>query len=245
MHYLPVFGGFPKKSLTFLRALKRNNRREWFQPRKQEYEELLRLPMQSLVAALADKCARTIPDIVFEPKKAVFRIYRDVRFSSDKSPYKTHVAASFNPPHSSKEYETAGLYLHVEPSTVFAAGGLYMPNSSQLRKIREAIQENPGPFLAVVKNPAFKRRFRGLSGAKLKTSPRGISPDHPMIEFLRLKQFHVSCEYSDKDIFSKSFADKIARDLRLMMPLVRWLWSVTEKPEQIRKIEAKFSLAER
>ncbi|HEY4643755.1 MAG TPA: DUF2461 domain-containing protein, partial [Bacteroidota bacterium] len=140
----PPFEGFPKEGITFLRQLKRNNNRPWFNKHKEEYEASVKLPMQSLIAALKPRLAQIAPEIEADPKRSMFRIYRDTRFSKDKSPYKTHVAAIFHP--RGHWQESAGLYLEIEPAKVGLAGGIYMPESSQLKLIRRAIADRSEAF---------------------------------------------------------------------------------------------------
>ncbi|WP_413612877.1 DUF2461 domain-containing protein [Bdellovibrio sp. HCB-110] len=217
------FQGFKPEAFRFLRSLKRNNKREWFQPRKENYEELLRHPMMAVVFELAEECKSFAPEIGFNPKRNVLRIYRDTRFSKDKSPYKTNIAASFPFGTYAKNMDSPGLYLHLEPGQVFVAGGLYMPSSLQLRKIRESILKNPDAFLDIVEAREFKKHFGALEGEKLKTTPRGISPEHPMIEYLRHKQFFVSHTFEESVAMKKDFPKKIAKEFKQMMPLLRWL----------------------
>src|SRR5262249_10265111 len=143
------FQGFSPEAFNFLRALKRHNDREWFTPRKPQFEELLVRPLSCLLTELGATLGPSASGIDFTPKKAIFRIYRDIRFSANKAPYKTHMAAfckALGPP--SKE-ETPGLYLHLEPDTVFVAAGLYGPSTRQLKSIRRAIDADPGPLKSI------------------------------------------------------------------------------------------------
>src|SRR5271156_3513886 len=138
-----VFPGFPAEAVTFLRSLKRNNKREWFQPRKHLYEQHLKVPMQELVAALNIEFAKFAPDYVSEPKKAVFRIYRDTRFSADKTPYKTHIAAYFARRGRGPEpLGTGGYYFSIAPDQIEIAGGIYRPPPDVTLLIRGHIAES-------------------------------------------------------------------------------------------------------
>src|SRR6266566_2884457 len=119
------FAGFPRAAMEFFKGLERNNRREWFQPRKQIYDEQVKAPMAELIRALTAEMMRFAPDYVTEPEKAIYRIYRDTRFSKDKTPYKTHVAAIF-PRSGLGKHEGAGYYVHIAPAEVLIGGGLYM-----------------------------------------------------------------------------------------------------------------------
>lgn len=217
----PPFEGFPKEGLDFLRKLKKNNNREWFGARKEEYLEYVKLPMESLIAAIAGPIAAFAPEIFVHPKKSMFRIHRDTRFSKDKKPYKTHAAAIFHP--RGKWQEGAGFYLHVEPGQVFLAGGIYMPDGRQLKKIRAAIAARPAGFLAVVEDPAFRKAFGPLQGDVLSRAPMGYAPDHPMIEWLKHKQFIVWVERPDSAALRKDFPERAAAAFRGMHPLVKFL----------------------
>src|SRR3990172_12590450 len=137
----PPFQGYPREGIDFLRRLKRNNNRNWFEKHKAEYESDVKLPMQSLIASLQPYFESFAPQFDINPKRSLFRIYRDIRFSKDKTPYKTHVAAHFVLRGKPKGIEGSGFYLHIEPGEVFLGAGLYMPGSDQLKAIRKAIVE--------------------------------------------------------------------------------------------------------
>jgi uncharacterized protein (TIGR02453 family) len=218
----PPFRGFPKETLDFLRRLKKNNNREWFQKRKEEYEETVRFPMQCLIAGLAVRLAGEIPEIEFNPKRSIFRIYRDVRFSKNKAPFKTNIAAFFSVK-GKKGVERPGLYIGVEPGEVFLGGGLYMPNGEQLKAIRRTIVEHPDEYLEMVGDPAFKKQFGGVMGERLQKAPLGYPKDHPMIEHLRQKQFFVGVEPKESTVHSAKFEETVARIFIQTMPLNRWL----------------------
>lgn len=220
---IPDFRGFSPEAFRFLRSLKRNNNREWFQPRKDEYEQLLRLPMMALICEIGEEARKFAPEIRFDPKNAVLRIYRDTRFSKDKTPYKTNVAASMPFGTYGKDMASPGLYLHLEPGEIYLGGGLWMPNSAQLRKLRESINNDPDTFLEIIEDRNFKKHFGELAGERLKTVPRGVLPNNPMIDYLRLKQFFVSKTLEENAAFKKDFPKKIAKEFALMMPLLRWI----------------------
>jgi uncharacterized protein (TIGR02453 family) len=217
----PPFMGFPKEGVAFLKRLKKNNNREWFTAHKGEFEEYVKLPMQSLIEAIRGPLHTIAPEVLVDPKKNIFRIYRDTRFSKDKTPYKTHVAAIFPIP--GKWNESAALYLHIEPGEVFLAGGVYMPDGQQLKLIRSAIAAKPKEWLAIVNTPAFKRKFKGLRGEKLARNPLGFPRDHAMIEWLTYKQFYVATVWKESACYAPALAEKAASEFREMMPLVRFL----------------------
>jgi len=153
-----------------------------------------------------------------DPKKLPFRIYRDVRFSKDKSPYKTNMGAGFSP--NGKLVEEPGYYLHLEPGKSFIAGGIYMPNPTNLTKIRQEIDYNTDKLNKVMKSKTFKSLFNGFDEFdKLKTVPKGYAKDHPAIEILKLKSFIVSSPFSDKEVADKKFVKKAAQVAKAIKPL--------------------------
>jgi uncharacterized protein (TIGR02453 family) len=223
----PPFSGFPREGLSFLRKLKRNNNRDWFARHRQEYEETVRFPMQCLIATLSQRMAESAREIEFNPKKSIFRIYRDTRFSKNKTPYKTNIAASFTFRGRKGPTETPGLYVGIEPGEIFIGGGLYMPTGAQLKQIRASMVAHPDRFLEVVRSSRFKRVFGGIQGERLQRSPLGYAPDHAMIDYLRHKQFYVGRVLDDTVCLKRTFADTVARSFLDCMPLVRWLAGAT------------------
>src|SRR2546425_10480557 len=150
--------GLPKEGLRFLRSLKRNNNREWFQKHKGIYETQVKQPMESLIESMATEFQRFAPEMVASPKASAYRIYRDTRFSKDKSPYKTHVAAVF-PRSGLGKHEGAGYYLHVAPTELLIGGGLFMPLPEDLNAIPSHIAGKTGTFISILEGPAFRRLF--------------------------------------------------------------------------------------
>lgn len=226
--FFPPFTGFPKEGLVFLQKLKKNNRRDWFQPRKDQFDTLLKFPMQCLVATLGEKLRRDAPEFSYDPKKALFRIYRDTRFSKLKIPYKTNVGASLDVKSDKPRGEQISFYMHIEPEGVFAGGGLYMLTPDQLKAVRASIIDDPETYLEVVEDAAFKKMFKRIEGEKLKTAPKGIAKDHPMLEHLQHKQFFVSKPFTDAAIHKAKFADDLAHVFRTMLPLMRWLHHIAD-----------------
>ena len=221
----PPFDGFPKEGMDFLKKLKKNNNRPWFQKHKEIYDESVRFPMQCLIASLSERMADIAPEIEFNPKKSIFRIYRDVRFSKNKAPYKTNIAASFGYRAKKKSaVETPGLYIGISPGEIYIGGGLYMPSGDQLKAIRKMMVEKPDEYLAIVDDKRFKREFDGIEGEKLAKAPLGYPKDHPMIEHLKHKQFFVGKEYDDESMcLKKDFINRVVQAFADTMPLVRWL----------------------
>lgn len=224
------FTGFRPAALTFLRQLKRHNEREWFQERKPTYEAELLAPLRLLVEEMDVRFAKFAPEIAGDPKRSIFRIYRDVRFSKDKSPYKTHASAWFqhrNASHgvgSETHGAGAGFYFHLEPGASFLAGGIWMPPRPTLGAIRDAIAEDPKAFAKTMSATAFKRRFGKLSEeAMLKRLPRGFDPGHPAEAWLRYQSFTVSARLSDAEVTDRRLPDRIQRDYAVLLPMVRWI----------------------
>src|SRR6266481_9394063 len=166
------FPGFSPDALAFLRALKRNNRREWFQPRKEKYEALIKLPMMELVNSLNQEFARFAPDYITLPEKAVYRIYRDTRFSHDKTPYKTHIAAIF-PRYTAVKREGAVFYLHFTEKDLLAFGGVYSPDRNELFAYRGLLQHHYHEFEEILRDKKLRRTVGELQGEQLSRMPKG------------------------------------------------------------------------
>ena len=223
-------GHFSKESLQFLRGLKRNNRKPWFEAHRAEYEDLIKVPMADLVTEMDIRLSRIAPEIIGDPKRSVFRIHRDVRFSSDKSPYKTHAACwFFHAGGSSKVGREAhgggaGLYFHLEPGASLVGGGLWMPPRPALQRLRAAITADGRGFERIVLAPALRKRMGGLSEeSMLKRMPRGYAEDAPGARWLRHQSFTVGRRLSDADVVSSRLTTTLATDFALILPLVRWL----------------------
>jgi uncharacterized protein (TIGR02453 family) len=213
---------FTRKTLAFLRALKRNNDREWFRLRKPQYEEHVRGPMVALLAQLAADLPRFAPELISDPRVSLYRIYRDTRFSSDKSPLKTHVAAHF-PSKGFPRNEGSGLYLEVAPAWVWIGGGLYMPPASDLRLIRAHIAGNHRALRRIAAGPSFRRAVGALDGERLSGMPRGYGKDHPAAEYLRFKQFLAGREFEAEFATTARFYSEVLRIFQAVAPLVRFL----------------------
>ena len=221
---------FTPASLRFLRALARNNRRPWFEAHRREYEALIMDPMRELVEELDVRLARLAPEIVGEPKRSIFRIHRDVRFSEDKSPYKTQAACWFYHRDASHRVGQeshgggAGFYFQVAPGNAFSGGGIWMPPKAALGRIRDAIAERPAAFARTVTAAPVPRRFGGLDeDAMLKRVPRGFPPDHPAARWLRYRSFTLGRGLTDAQVVSAKLPALLEADFALMLPLVRWL----------------------
>ena len=212
----------PRRSLAFLRALKRNNRREWFQPRKEQFDADVRAPMLAIVERLAGDLRTFAPEIVADPKTAMYRIYRDTRFSENKTPYKTHVAAVF-PWRGLAKHEGAGLYFHVSADEVWIGGGMYAPQPAQLQAVREHIAGNVRRMRAIVESPGFRRHVGALDGERLQRVPRGFAADHAAAEFLKYRQFLAGRELPGAFACSPTFYSTLLAVFRQVAPLARFL----------------------
>src|SRR5437879_7975736 len=164
------FSAFPKEDLHFLRSMKRNNNREWYQKHKSIYEQHVKQPMAGLIDVLAAEFQQFAPEMLASPKVSAYRIHRDTRFSKNKSPYKTHVAAVF-PRSGLGKHEGAAFYLHIAPEELLIGGGLYMPLPEDLRAVRNHIAENPDTFLSIVEQRGFLRIFGSVEGERLQRVP--------------------------------------------------------------------------
>jgi uncharacterized protein (TIGR02453 family) len=213
---------FPAAGLDFLRKLRRNNRREWFLKNKQTYEEFVRQPMIELVNALAPEFATFAPEIVASPKVSLYRIYRDTRFSKDKSPYKTHVAAGFSHRGLEKN-QGAGFYLHITPSEFLIGGGLYSPQTEDLAAVRHHTALHYKRLTTILNARPFRRLFDGLSGEQLVRVPRGFPADHPAADFLRRKQFLASRLLSAEAVTTPQFGSIVLDTFRTLHPLLEFL----------------------
>ena len=216
----PAAPRFTDRTLKFLRALKRNNDREWFKAHKHEYETHVRGPMLAIIERLAVDFPRVAPDLVASPR-SLYRVYRDTRFSPDKTPYKTHVAASFSHQVLPK-HESAGLYFHLASDQLWIGGGVYAPQTPQLHRIREHIVANLRSFRRLVEAPAF-RRIGGVTGTRLKRVPRGFPQDHEAAEYLKLKQYLVGEELDQQLATSPQFYGALVRRFTALTPFIQFL----------------------
>ena len=224
------FAGFRPQAVRFLRQLKQHNRRPWFEAHRDEYELELRAPMRALVEEMDVRLAGLVPEIVGDPRRSMFRIHRDVRFSRDKSPYTTNAAAWFFHRDAGKGVGSeaqgggAGFYFHFAPGEYFLGGGIWMPPRPALLRIRERIAEDQAGFERIVLAPAFRRRFGRLDEeAMLTRLPRGVAPDHPAARWLRHQSFTAGRALTEAQARSPRLPATLAKDFAALAPLVRWL----------------------
>ncbi len=214
---------------AFLARLKRPNRREWFEAHRAEYEALVRGPIRALVEEVDVRLARFAPEIVGDPRRSPFRIYRDVRFSRDKTPYKTHVAVWFyhrDAGHGvgQESGRGAGFYFHAGLGACFLGGGIWMPPRPALARLREALASDVEGFERIVLAPGFRRRFGALDQeAVLSRVPRGYEAHHPAARWLRYRSFTAGRDLARREVLRPDLPDLLARDFAALLPLVRWL----------------------
>lgn len=218
----PVFPGFPREALTFFRGLRRNNNREWFQQRKEIYETRVKAPMLELVEAINGELARLAPQYAGDPKKAVYRIYRDTRFSSDKTPYKGHIAAIF-PRRGMEKHAGAGLYFSVSDKEVEIAGGVYMPGPEHLLAIRTHLADHHEEFRRMSAQRTLTRLMGELRGEELTRVPKGFSADHPAADLLRRKQWLYYVSLAPEVAVTPKLVAEVSGRFRAMLPVVEFL----------------------
>ena len=215
----------------FFRALERNNRKQWFQGNKERYEQKVRLPLQRFIMDFDQPLRRISPHYRADPRPvggSLFRIYRDVRFSPDKSPYKTHGGIQFRH-EMGKDVHAPGFYLHLEPDNVFAAVGIWHPDSAALGRIREVIAADPVKWLKAKNSPGFSKAYE-LGGDSLKRAPQGYDPDHPQIEDLKRKDFIASAALSERAACAPDFPDRYARLCASAAPFMEFLTTALDLP---------------
>lgn len=216
----PTAPRFTTDTLKFLRELKRHNEREWFNAHKSDYEAHVKAPMLAVIEQLAVDFPQIAPDQIASPR-SMYRIYRDTRFSADKTPYKTHVSAAFSHRTLPKN-ESAGLYFHLSPTELWIGGGLYAPQTPQLTQIRQHIVSNLRGFRSLAESPAI-RRLGGVRGEQLQRVPRGFPKDHEAADYLRLKQYLVGDQLDAAKALSPRFYGTLLRRFETIAPFVQFI----------------------
>lgn len=210
-----------KETIKFLKMLEKNNERQWFN----EHKDMFVRANDNIIAITGDLIGRiskfdsSVAGI--DPKSCVFRIYRDVRFSTDKSPYKTNLGAFITP--GGKKNMLPGYYFHIQPGMFFAAAGKHLPDGAELQRIRSYIAANGDEFNRIVSGKAFSKRFGELDGERLSRPPKGFDANHPAIEFLKLKSFTVSENFTEKDAVAPDYPKKLTSSFETAAPLVEFL----------------------
>jgi uncharacterized protein (TIGR02453 family) len=222
---------FSPELFAYLRDLKRHNRREWFLENKTRYETAAKDPALQFIADFEPHLRKISPEFLAIPKAvggSLFRIQRDVRFSKDKSPYKTHVGIRFLH-RDAKNVHAPIFYLHLDPAGSFAGIGVWHPEPPTLEKIRQAIVEDPGAYKKAIGEARFKKRFT-LEGDALKRPPRGHDPEHPLVEELKRKDFVGACPLDEKDIVKPGFDQRLGEVFRDGAGFVRYLCRALDAP---------------
>jgi uncharacterized protein (TIGR02453 family) len=238
----PSFTGFRPEAIQFLADLAANNDRTWFQPRKGEYEALLKEPLAAMITVLAERLeARGVP-LRADPTRSPFRIYRDVRFSKDKSPYKTHLGASFpwigegpldrpddgGPRSHTANVHSTGGYFHLQPGEIYVGGGIWRPEKPWLDAFRRRVMDEPERIRALIDELSFATMFGSVTsdGHALQRVPTGYPPDHPEAELLKLKDVVFGRRLSDADATSAALPDLIADSFATALPVMRYLSAI-------------------
>lgn len=193
-----------QQSLDFLKDLSKNNNRDWFHDNKKRYEKELKKPFENTIGAIIQEVQKVDPNIVVTPKQAIFRIYRDTRFSKDKSPYKTHVSAILAPG-GTKQKEHPGMYIHVEPGMLMLGGGAYFLETQSLYQLRQFITLNIKRFENIISNPGFVEKYETLKGEKNKRLPKEFMEAAETQPLLYNKQFYYMAELDPKNVLRKDF----------------------------------------
>jgi len=215
-----VFPGFPAEGLAFFSSLQRNNRREWFQPRKAIFESTMKQPMRELVVAVNSAMKSFAPDYVTDPDKAIYRIYRDTRFSKDKTPYKDHLAASFS---RRGDKAGAGFYFAVSHKEVAIGGGIYMPEPETLRAMRHHVAERHEEYRKIAGARAVRQLFTAVQGEQLSRVPKGYASEHPAADILRMKQYLLYVELPPDLATTPALYTEVVKHFRAMTPIVEFL----------------------
>lgn len=208
-----------RSTLKFLKDLKANNNRPWFMENKPRYEEA-KLEFEGFIDTLITKIAKFDDGVGhLDAKDCVFRIYRDVRFSKDKSPYKTHFGAHITPASRKTDiHSRAGYYIHLGHGESMLAGGAYRPEGSWLKAIRASIDRDPKPLKKILNSKSFKTHFGEMEGEQLKKAPKDYPADHPEIELLRYKSFLAVHQLKDKDVAAKDFLAHCTKVFKALRP---------------------------
>jgi uncharacterized protein (TIGR02453 family) len=224
------FSGFTPAAFTFLRGLAANNDRTWFEAHRADYERELREPMKALIEEMDARLATFIPEITGTAKKSMFRIHRDIRFSKDKRPYKTNAACWFHHVDATGNvgqdavHGGAGFYFQLEPRNCFLGGGVWMPPSPNLKRIRAALDVGWEEFEGITLERGFRKAFGDLDPeAIMQRVPQGIASDHPGARWLKYKSFTAGATLTQADVTSRALADQLEAGFRRLTPFVRWL----------------------
>ncbi|MFY7912183.1 MAG: DUF2461 domain-containing protein [Emticicia sp.] len=209
------------QTLQFLRNLDQNNNREWFHANRIDYE-LTKAEFERLCQEILTGISKFQQNLInTSVKSCILRINRDIRFSTDKSPYKNYLAAGFGPGGKSSGF--VDFYLQIQPNESFLGGGMWAPTTSQLASFRQEIDYNPHILKGIIENKIFKTYYNEIHGEKLKLMPKGYSPDHPDIELLKYKQLFFVHKYSDEEVLGTQFSDKVIEGCKILKPYLDYI----------------------
>jgi uncharacterized protein (TIGR02453 family) len=206
----------------FLNDLKKNNNREWFNEHKDQYVQVHEQAI-SFADSLLIEMKKHDDIATISGKKSLFRIYRDVRFSKDKSPYKNHFSGSLQ---RASKWLRGGYYFHLEPENVIIAAGFFSPAKEDLQRIREEIAADDQPLRKILNNTSLKKTFGILNGEQLKTAPKGFDKEHPAIDLIRYKQFYFTHKYTNKEVQDSNFSKRISDDYQILRPYLDYMTEV-------------------
>lgn len=225
------FGGFPKDTIGFLADLSENNNREWFADNRDRYEANFLEPAMAFIRAMEKPLERVAPALSADAKKSggsLMRIYKDTRFSKDKTPYKTNIGIQFRH-RAGKDIHAPGIYLHISPEECFVGAGMWRPDSTTLKKIREQVVEQEKRWRSTVNRKTFAEAF-SLYDDRLKSAPRGFDKEHTAIEYLRLKSFIGIAELKRKEIENSNLVDHITKLVKKSAPVMAFLCEAVGQP---------------
>ena len=231
-NFMTAFRGLPKDFFAFFRELAANNEKTWFEENKPRYRESVLMPLCTFMEAMAPRVAKISKHVVVDPRPiggSMFRIYRDVRFSKDKAPYKTNAGVHFR--HAlGRDAHAPGFYMHFDPMLVFFGGGVWMAEPDGLQKIRQAIADDPKGWKKVLDDKAFSHVFPGVEGEALARPPRGFDPAHPFINDIKRKSFFAIKPSTPKVAQSPALLDEVEEALRAAKPLMKFLCEALDAP---------------
>ncbi len=225
------FRGFTRDAIDFMAELAAHNDRSWFQPRKAEFERLLKRPLEALCVELDERFKRREMPLLSDPVRSPFRIYRDVRFSPNKSPYTTHVSAGF------PWFDDGGVgcYFHFEPGEMLCGGGMWAPVPAKLAEWRRLIDRDCVAARALVDDPTFVAAWGKVEGSAARRMPPGFAADHPAADLLRMKEVMFNRRLSDADVLSPELPDILADYFAAALPLIRILAGLPPQADMGRR----------
>jgi uncharacterized protein (TIGR02453 family) len=208
----------PQELFPFFKELEENNNRDWFEIHKSKFKKI-----ESQVKIFGEELKETLASTEYVDRVKLFRIYRDVRFSKDKTPYKTHFGLSF---HREKPANRGGYYIHIKPNDCFIACGFWAPSKEDLLRIRKEMELDPDEFRALLEEPNFKTGWGTLQGDEVKTAPKGFSKEDPNIDLIRKKMYLFRKGFTDKEVLRADFFERITEDFKNIRPFLDYMSSV-------------------